>query len=144
MMDTDVQAEQLDVIVGNVNTGLSSVMHKHFTVERLAATDSKYHVSLLVYRKCAETFHIVIGAVCSEQFFSDYSKLRFGDSRSYLFVGGCKSFFTADDQHGAAVRFTYRSDLVVDCAAYRVARQMYFVIFKFHICNPFHLMHTHV
>ena len=32
MMDTDVQAEQLDAMVGNVNTGLSSVMHRHLTV----------------------------------------------------------------------------------------------------------------
>ena len=32
MIDTDVHAEQLDAIVGKLNTGLSSVIHRHFTV----------------------------------------------------------------------------------------------------------------
>ena len=34
MIDTEVHAAQFDAIVGNANTGLSSVMHKHFTVSR--------------------------------------------------------------------------------------------------------------
>lgn len=32
MMDTEVQAAQLEAMVGNVKTGLSSVIHRHFTV----------------------------------------------------------------------------------------------------------------
>lgn len=37
IIETDVQAAQFDAIVGNVNTGLSSVMHRHFTVSSAAA-----------------------------------------------------------------------------------------------------------
>ena len=32
MMETEVVAAQLEAMVGNVNTGLSSVMQRHFTV----------------------------------------------------------------------------------------------------------------
>ena len=32
MMDTEVHAAQLEAMVGNVKTGLSSVMHRHLTV----------------------------------------------------------------------------------------------------------------
>ena len=32
MIETDVHAEQLDAIVGNAKTGLSSVIQRHFTV----------------------------------------------------------------------------------------------------------------
>lgn len=37
IIETDVHAAQFDAIVGNVNTGLSSVMHRHFTVSSAAA-----------------------------------------------------------------------------------------------------------
>ena len=34
IMETEVQAAQFDAIVGNVNTGLSSVIHRHLTVSK--------------------------------------------------------------------------------------------------------------
>ena len=34
-------------------------------VQCLAATDSKYHVGLLIDRECAKTLHIVVGTAVS-------------------------------------------------------------------------------
>ena len=59
IMETEVQAEQLEAIVGKANTGLSSVMHRHFTVSRAYPPPTPKTMSASWYRGRARSFSTV-------------------------------------------------------------------------------------
>ena len=49
-MDTDVVAAQLEAMVGKLNTGLSSGMHRHFTVSKALPPPTPKTMSASWYR----------------------------------------------------------------------------------------------
>lgn len=59
IIETDVQAAQFDAIVGNVNTGLSSVMHRHFTVSSALLPPTPNTMSASLYRGNARSLSTV-------------------------------------------------------------------------------------
>ena len=59
MIDTDVHAAQLDAMVGKANTGLSSVMHKHFTVSNAFPPPTPNTISASSYSGSSRSFSTV-------------------------------------------------------------------------------------
>lgn len=60
IIETDVQVAQFDAIVGNVNTGLSSVMHRHFTVSSALPPPTPNTMLALLYRGNARSISTVL------------------------------------------------------------------------------------
>ena len=72
MMDTEVQAAQLEAMVGNVKTGLSSVMHRHLTVSNAFPPPTPKTMSaFLINGKLAQFFYGFVGAVTAVPFDTD-------------------------------------------------------------------------
>ena len=90
------------------------------------------HVRFLIQRHPAQLFHSLIGAVLSVQDFADDRQIRLFYIAADFVIGSSQSLFSSDYQDLFSIRFTYRSDLVINFAPNRIIGQMYFIIFQFH------------
>ena len=89
----------------------------------------------MINRHRAQALNVRIGAVLAEQLHADNFQIGLLYRRADFIQRRIQRLSAADDQNRLAVRFTHRSNLVINGIADGITRQMYFIIFQFHRLN---------
>ena len=100
-----------------------------YRIQCFAPSYSKYHICFLINRHPAKLFYRLIGTVFPIKFFSNNLQIRLVDRRFDLIKSRIKCPFSTNHKYRFSIRFTDRSDFIVNCISDGIIREMHLVIF---------------
>ena len=95
-----------------------------YRIQCFAPSYSKYHICFLINRHPAKLFYRRIGTVFPIKFFSNNLQIRLVDRHFDLIKSRIKCPFSTNHKYRFSIRFTDRSDFIVNCISDGIIREM--------------------